>query len=193
LGLKGESQDKLINWSFDVFDTAITNSFQTDPAHPRFSISTGEQRARGVESEFQGKLSRAWDVTLSASSTKNVYTSGLLDGLQSPFAVKFGMSVFSDYQFQDGVLRGFGFGGGYIHKTRAPYVLENGANLSDLIKNQDTLDVRLFYVMTQWRFDLNVNNVTDQRFITPRLANSPQYDWYVNQPTQVVAKATFKF
>ena len=193
LGLKGESNDKLINWSVDIFDTAITNSFQTDPEHPRFFISTGEERARGVESEFQGKLSRAWDVTLSASSTKNVYTSGPLDGLQSPFAVRFGLSVFSDYQFQEGVLRGFGFGGGYIHKTRAPYVLENGANLSDLIKNQNTLDVRLFYVMARWRFDLNVNNVTDQRFITPRLANSPQMDWYVNQPTQVVAKATFKF
>ncbi len=192
-GLKGESQNKLINWSIDVFDTAITNSFQTDPNHPRYTISTGEQRATGFEAEFQGKLSRAWDVTLSASSTKNIYTSGPLTDTWSPFAVKFGLSVFSDYQFQYGPLTGFGFGGGYVHKTRAPYVLLNGADLSDLIKNQDTLDLRLFYDMKPWRFELNVNNVTDQRFFTPRLANAPQYDWFVNQPTQVLGKVIYKF
>jgi len=193
VGLKGQTSDKLINWSFDVFDTAITNSFQTDPQHPRYDISTGEQRATGFEAELQGKLTRAWDVTLSTSSTKNIYTSGPLNDIWSPFAVKFGVSVFTDYQFQEGPLSGFGVGGGYIHKTRAPYVLANGADLSDLIKNQDTVDLRLFYVMNPWRFDLTINNVTDQRFVTPRLANAPQYDWFVNQPTQVVGKVTFKF
>jgi outer membrane receptor for ferric coprogen and ferric-rhodotorulic acid len=193
LGLKGQSESKLINWTFDIFDTAITNSFQTDPLHPRYDISTGEQRATGFEAELQGKLTRSWDVTLSTSSTKNVYTSGELEGIWSPFAVKFGLSVFSDYQFQEGALRGLGVGGGYIHKTRAPYVLTNGADLSDLIKNQDTLDLRLFYIAGAWRFDISATNVTDERFVTPRLANSPQYDWYVNQPTQVLGKVTFKF
>ncbi len=193
VGFKGESQDKLINWTLDVFETAITNSFQTDPLHPRYAISTGEQRARGFEGELQGKLTRAWDVTLSTSSTKNIYTSGPLKDIWSPFAVKFGLSVFSDYQFQDGLLSGFGFGGGYVHKTRAPYVLANGADLSNLIKDQNELDLRLFYVIKPWRFELNVNNVTDQRYVTPRLANSPQYDWYVNQPLQVLGKVTFKF
>ncbi len=138
-------------------------------------------------------MTRAWDVTLSTSSTKNIYTSGPLKGIWSPFAVKFGLSVFSDYQFQDGPLSGFGFGGGYVHKTRAPYVLANGADLSNLIKDQNELDLRLFYVIKPWRFELNINNVTDQRFVTPRLANSPQYDWYVNQPLQVLGKVTFKF
>jgi outer membrane receptor for ferric coprogen and ferric-rhodotorulic acid len=193
VGLKGESQNKLINWSVDIFDTAIRNSFQTDPEHPRYDISVGEQRARGFEAELQGKLSRAWDVTLSASSTKNIYTSGPLKDIWSPFAVKFGLSVFSDYQFVDGPLRGFGFGGGYIHKTRAPYVLTNGADLSRLIKNENTLDLRLFYVGGSWRIDLSVDNLTDQRFITPRLANAVQYDWFVNQSTQVIGKVTFKF
>jgi outer membrane receptor for ferric coprogen and ferric-rhodotorulic acid len=193
VGLKGGTDNKLINWSLDLFDTAITNSFQTDPAHPRYDMSTGEQRATGFEGELQGKLTRSWDITLSASSTKNIYTSGPLKDIWSPFAVKFGLSVFSDYQFQTGPLSGLGFGGGYVHKTRAPYVLANGADLSDLIKNEDTVDLRLFYIIKSWRFDLNINNVTDERFVTPRLANSPQYDWFVNQPTQVLAKATFSF
>ena len=193
VGVKGQAQNKLINWSVDIFETAITNSFQTDPEHPRYTIATGQQRARGFEAELQGKLSRSWDVTLSSSSTKNIYTSGPLEGIWSPFAVKFGLSLFSDYQFQEGLLRGFGFGGGYVHKSRAPYVLANGADLSHLIKNQDTLDLRLFYITGPWRIDLNVNNLTDQRLITPRLANSPQYDWFVNQPTQVIGKITFKF
>lgn len=193
VGLKGETLNKLINWSVDIFDTAITNSFQTDPEHPRFDMLTGEQRATGFESELQGKLSRSWDVTLSASSTKNIYTSGPLKDIWSPFAVKFGLSMFSDYQFIDGPLRGFGFGGGYVHKTRAPYVLENGANLSDLIKNENTVDLRLFYVARSWRFDLSVDNLTDERFFTPRLANAAQYDWFVNQPTQVMGKFTYRF
>jgi outer membrane receptor protein involved in Fe transport len=55
------------------------------------------------------------------------------------------------------------------------------------------VDLRLFYITGPWRIDLNVNNLTDQRLITPRLANSPQYDWFVNQPTQVIGKVTFKF
>ena len=193
VGLKGQSQNKLINWSVDIFDTSITNSIQQDPDHPRYSISTGKQRATGFEAEFQGKLSRAWDITLSTSSTKNIYTSGPLKDIWSPFAVKFGLSVFTDYQFQYGPLTGLGFGAGYVHKTRAPYVLNNGADLSDLIKDQNTLDLRLFYDRKPWRLELNVNNVTNQRFYTPRLANAVQYDWFVNQPTQVLGKVIIKF
>jgi len=82
------------------------------------------------------KLTRAWDVTLSTSSTKNT-TSGPLKDIWSPFAVKFGLSVFSDYQFQDGLLSGFGFGGGYVHKTRAPYVLATARTSQTLIKDQN--------------------------------------------------------
>jgi outer membrane receptor protein involved in Fe transport len=193
IGLKGQTDDKLINWSIDVFDTRITNAFQNDPLHPQYTIAIGAERAQGVEAEFQGKLSKAWDITASLSSTKNEYTSGSLKGFSSPFAVPFGLSIYSDYQFQEGPLAGFGFGGGYVFKTRAEYKLFNGANLSGLIANESELALRMFYEVGRYRFDLFINNVTDNRYFAPRLVNSPQYDWYVNQPRQIYTKMSLKF
>lgn len=193
LGFKGQSSDSLINWSVDIFDTRITNSFQVDPNHPQYTISAGAERAQGFEAELQGKISPAWDVTASASSTNNVYTYGELKGFSSPFAVPFGLSVFSDYQLQDGTFKGLGFGGGYVFKTRAPYKLYNGADLSGLIADDKEASLRLFYEVDRFRADLFVNNLTDDRYIAPRLANSPQYDWFVNQPRQIYAKLSVKF
>ncbi|MFT4253312.1 MAG: TonB-dependent receptor, partial [Caulobacter sp.] len=193
LGLKGQSSNKLVNWSIDVFETSISNSFQQDPDHTQYTISTGAQRARGVEAEWQGKLTPNWDVSASVSSTKNTYQAGPLKGISSPFAVPLGISVFSSYKFLDGPLEGLGFGGGYIYKDRAKYVLNNGADISHLIADQKELDLRLFYEKDAWRFDLYANNVTNQRYIAPRLANAVQYDWFVNQPRRIYAKVSAKF
>lgn len=193
IGFKGQSSNKLVNWSVDIFETSISNSFQQDPDHLQYTVSTGAERARGIEAEWQGKITPNWDVTASASSTKNKYTAGLLKGISSPFAVPFGVSVFSSYTISDGPLTGLGFGGGYIYKNRAKYVLSNGADLSSLIADQKELDLRLFYERKAWRFDLYVNNVTNNRFVAPRLANAAQYDWFVNMPRQIYAKVGYKF
>ena len=192
-GVKGQSANKLVNWTLDVFETSITNSFQQDPDHSRYSMSTGAQRARGIEAEWQGKLAPGWDLTASASSTKNEYTGGPLKGLKSPFGVPLGLSVFSSYKLLAGPLKGFGFGGGYIYKKRAPYKLNNGADLSSLINDNKELDLRLFYELGAWRFDLYANNVTNNRYIAPRLSNAVGYDWFVNQPRRIYAKITAKF
>jgi outer membrane receptor for ferric coprogen and ferric-rhodotorulic acid len=192
-GFKGETDDETINYSIDIFDTRITNAFQTDPQHQQYFISVGAERARGLEAEFQGKILPEWNVTASVSTTENIYTSGPLQGFSSPFAVPFGLSIYSDYEFLDGPLEGFGFGGGYVLKTRAPYKLYNGADLSGLIKDDSEASARLFYDFEPWRIDLFVNNLTNYRWVAPRLVNAPQYDWYVNQPRQIYAKLTFKF
>ena len=148
---------------------------------------------RALKPRFEGRILPGWNVTTSISSTNNVYTSGTLKGFSSPFAVPFGLSVYSDYEFQDGMLQGFGLGGGYILKTRASYKLFNGADLSGLIKDDNEADLRLFYDAKPWRFDVFVNNLTNYRYIAPRLVNSPQFDWFVNQPRQIYAKITYKF
>ena len=193
VGFKGQSKNKLVNWSIDVFETSITNTFQQDPVHTQYAMSTGAERARGIELEWQGKILPAWDVTASLSHTKNKYTDGALKGISSPFAVPFGLSIFSSYKFLDGPLEGLGVGGGYIYKTRAPYKLNNGADLSHLINDDKELDLRVFYEVNTWRFDLFLNNVTNNRYIAPRLANAVQYDWFVNQPRRVYVKVAKKF
>jgi len=123
-------------------------------------------------------------VTLSNFPTKNIYTSGRSRTSGHPLRSNSSVGIFG-LSVSRTDFGGFGFGGGYVHKTRAHLCVGQRRGLSNLIKDQNELELRLFYVIKPWRFELNINNVTDKRSLPPGWRTSPKYDWYVNQPLQV--------
>ena len=195
-GLKGESSNAgaSYNWSLDYFDTAVTNVFQRDPDHPRFSLAIGAEQATGWEYEFHGHPMPGWVLLLSASSTWNVYTGGALKGINSPFAPRFGVSTWSTYEFQDGPLKGIGFGAGWVHKTRAYYQTYDGMEYKRAFRTHvDEYDARIFYNAKPWLIDLSFTNLFDEHYASAEAVNGIGYYIFENLPTMAMAKITRSF
>lgn len=201
VGLKGEAPNKAYTWSFDVYDTAVTNAFQRDVLHPRYSLAIGAEQAQGWEFEFKGKLAPGWSLLVSASSGWNTFTGGALKGFTSPFLAKFGLSTFSTYEFQSGMLKGFGFGGGLVYKTMPipstyTYV---GTDVvftrytSAFKAHQAEVDLRAFYNAKPWRYEIAATNVLDERHADARFLNAVEYEVFMNEPFLINAKITRSF
>jgi TonB-dependent siderophore receptor len=192
VGLKGELNSKRVYWALDAFDTVKTNVDQTDPLHPRFVIPVGEQRARGVEFEFQGKIAPGLDIFVSSAAMINKYIGGAYAGIESPFAPRFSISTYGSYQIQGGLLRGLGFGGGIVHQHRPEFQLLNGQLFPQFFGNFTTVDVKAFYDMGPWRFQLGATNLFDQRFFSPTFISLGE-QIAVNPPRQWLGQVTRKF
>jgi outer membrane receptor protein involved in Fe transport len=201
-GVKGEAANHAYSWTADVYDTAVTNAFQRDPLHQRFSVAEGAEKAQGWEFEFKGNINPAWSVLLSASSGWNTFTGGALQGFSSPFLAKFGLSTFSTYEFQDGPLKGLGVGGGLVYKTMptpSTYSYDTAGNISFLSygnafnTHQAEIDLRMFYNARPWRYEMSVTNLLDERHAAPRFLNTVEYEVFMNEPMLMSAKITRTF
>lgn len=190
-GLKGELFDQQFFWSLAFFYTAKINLTQRDPEHTSYSIEVGKQRSKGIELDFQGEIMPGWDVYLSAVVMNNEYTEGELAGVVAPFGPKFGLSVFTSYEIQEGTLQGLGFGGGIVHKNR-PVFEDGGSSFPHLFKDYTEVDLRVFYNAEPWRFEVSATNIFDARYF------SPVFVWLggqiaINPPRRVLAKVTRQF
>jgi iron complex outermembrane receptor protein len=70
-------------------------------------------------------------------------------------------SLFMDYTFQSGVLRGFGFGGGVRGVGRSFADQANEFRVPGYVVG----DLVAHYDWEGWRFALNVSNVSDERIV----------------------------
>jgi len=201
LGLKGEAPNKMYSWSFDVYDTAVTNAFQRDPLHPKFSLAEGAEQAQGWEFEFKGKLAPGWTLLVSSSSGWNTFTGGQLKGYTSPFLAKFGLSTFSTYEFQSGILKGFGFGGGLVYKTMPMPTTYSYVGTTAVFMqypnafktHQAEVDMRVFYNAKPWKYEISATNVLDERHADARFLNAVEYEVFMNEPFLINAKITRSF
>jgi outer membrane receptor for ferric coprogen and ferric-rhodotorulic acid len=207
VGLKGEAPNKAYSWTFDLYDTAVTNAFQKDPNHPKFSIAEGAESAQGWEFEFKGKPLPGWTLLVSASSGWNVFTGGLIKGFTTPFLPKFGLSTQSTYEFLSGPLKGFGFGGGIVYKTMPipstySYITNANGTVTGINFLQYTnafqphqleVDAHFFYNAKPWKFDFSATNILDERNADPRFLNAVTYEVFMNEPFLAMATITRSF
>ena len=158
-----------------AFRITRQNVAATDPANTGFSVITGEQRSQGVEADLAGQILPGWKVIasighLDARITKDTtYAVGnRLIGVPS-----FSTSLWSTYQFQDGVLRGWNVGGGITYVGRRAGDLNNSFTVGGYAR----LDAAVFYDFEDHaRFSLNARNLTDRRYI------EQPYDPFNNAP-----------
>jgi TonB-dependent siderophore receptor len=197
IGAKGELFDGQVSWSTAVFDIARTNITENDFDNPGFSIVRGKQRSRGVEVDAQGQIVAGWDVYLSLAKIDNKYVGGDYDGYPSFITPKFGASLFTSYEIQDGAAQGLGFGGGFVYKqTGEVWQFDGpapaGADFSHLFKDVTELDLRAFYERGPWNYSLSVTNVLDTKYYSPEDNNF----WYaisVNPGRQYIGRLSYSF
>jgi iron complex outermembrane receptor protein len=148
-----------------AFDLRRNNVQTVDPTNIFNSVQTGQQRSTGMEFQavsnpIEGlKIVGAYTTyDLRITKDNNVATIGLL-----PVATPedYG-AVWADYTFQDGDLRGFGFGGGVRYVGRSFADATNTLRVPDFT----LFDAAIHYEKDAWRFQVNAQNIADRVYVS---------------------------
>jgi iron complex outermembrane receptor protein len=195
IGAKGELFSRRLLWTLAFFDVERSGIAGRDPFNPGFSIPIGTQRSRGVEFDVRGEVVPGWDVFLSVASLDAEFIDGDADGMRPVNAPEFGVSLFTNYEIQGGVLRGLGFGIGAVHKSgrEADNIYIPGVFFGkDIFDDFTEVDLSVFYSRDRWRFDVDVTNVTGELYY------SNAFGWWgsgfnPNAPRAVKGRVTYSF
>ena len=136
----------------------------TDPVNALQSVQTGEVTSRGIELEAVANVTPELKV-VGAFTNFHIFVSkdlnsALIDKVPTNTPSEIA-SLWGDYTFKTGPLTGFGFGAG---------VRYNGVSYADqanslVVPYYILGDIALHYEVKNWRFALNVINVTDHIYV----------------------------
>ncbi|MFO0775522.1 MAG: TonB-dependent receptor [Nitrospiraceae bacterium] len=112
-GFKYQAPDGRVRANVALFDTTKRNVLTGDPANGfLFSVSTGEQRSKGVEFDIAGKILPGWDVIANYAyiDARVTEDNRFLVGSRAPNTALHQGSLWTTYFFQEGIAQGFGAG-----------------------------------------------------------------------------------
>ncbi|MBR0872361.1 TonB-dependent siderophore receptor [Bradyrhizobium tropiciagri] len=165
VGVKYEPAGLNARFGIAYFDLKRKNALTTDPNNVLFQTQNGEVTSRGIELEAVANITP--DFKLVASYTNyDLFVSkdlnpALIGTVPTNTPREFA-SVWTDYTFSQGPLRGFGFGGGirYVGSSFADQA--NTAAVPAFVLG----DLAVHYEWdNHWRAALNVLNVTDKTYV----------------------------
>ncbi|MGG5890818.1 TonB-dependent siderophore receptor [Falsiroseomonas sp. HC035] len=153
-----------------AFEITQSNVLTSDPANRLFRVQTGEVRVRGFELEAVAEVTPALRVLgsytyLDAEITQaNDGTAGNRpNGVPAHTA-----SVYGDYSFRNGALRGIGLGAGVRHVGNTPVGNANAG----LVPSVTLLDAAIRFDLERlgpslrgMRFNLSASNLTDETYV----------------------------
>jgi iron complex outermembrane receptor protein len=135
-----------------------------NPAHIGFSVQTGQVTVKGVELEGVARLNDNLSLNASYAYTDaKVTKSNDLDlGKYVPLVPMNQASFLADYTITEGILNGFGFGGGvrFVGST-----FGDSYNVFQKTPSYTLFDAILHYDTAQWHIALNANNLFDKEYV----------------------------
>jgi iron complex outermembrane receptor protein len=165
IGLKFRPNGFNGHFSIAVFDLKRQNVPTTVPSTTLvLQNQTGEVTSRGLELEAVANLAPGLKM-VGAFTTYDLFTSKdanpALIGLTPTNTPQQIGSVWADYTFQEGPLRGFGFGGG------VRYIGKSFANIANTLIVPSVVlgDAAIHYEWQSWRAALNVINIADKTYV----------------------------
>jgi iron complex outermembrane recepter protein len=156
--------------TLSAFHLDQNNVNTTDPAHPGFSVQTGQVRSRGFEIEGHADFGDGLELIGSYTYTNLLNTksnSTTLDKVPTGIP-RNAASLWADYTMQRGTLAGLQFGGGvrYLggsYGNTTNKFMTSSATLVDLALRYDL--GRALPAMIGWTASLNATNLLDRHYI----------------------------
>ncbi|MBU1331826.1 MAG: TonB-dependent siderophore receptor [Gammaproteobacteria bacterium] len=176
VGLKYEPKGWNTMFTAAVFDLRKENDVYFESAINDYR-QVGESRSKGVELEVNSDITANLNVTAAYTYTDARITKdapgSLLEDNQMTGVPRNQASVWANYRFLDGALRGLRLGGGVRHfDSTFAYTAEPGTNPAVVSYGRlDTGDVTLvdaaigYEIDKNWSVDLNAKNVFDQEYV----------------------------
>lgn len=170
VGLKYQPSDSGLSASLAAYRLTQQNALTIDPAHPGFSVQSGEVTAQGIEFDVAATLPRGVNIVGSYSYTdaRVTQSNGADLGKQLTSVPQHQGSLWSNAVLQEGRLRGLGFGAGFR------YI---GVNYGDttntlLLPGYVVVDASLSYELGELnpklegaKVALNATNLMDTRYV----------------------------
>ncbi|MBV7453982.1 TonB-dependent siderophore receptor [Acidovorax sp. sif1233] len=170
-----------------VYDLRQDNVLTPDPAHPQFSVQTGQARSRGAELEVRGQVARHLEVVGAYAYTdRRITRSNLPDevGRRAAEVPYHQASVWGHYRLAAWGLPAWTLGTG----LRYTGDMVDGTASAYRIPGYGLVDAMLAWQDGPWRVALNVRNLFDKAFLicngahcrdgSPRTATlSAAYRW----------------
>lgn len=178
-GVKVQTLDNRLRSTIAVFDMKKQNVLTADPLNGfLFSVSTGEQRSKGIEFDVAGRILPGWEIIanyayIDARVNKDLL---FLEGSRVSNSALHQGRVWTTYFFQEGVAQGFGAGLGMLAQgsrngvfqcqdpanCQAPFELAGYVRMDGALyyRKQDIFD------RTNLLAALNFTNILDHRYFT---------------------------
>lgn len=175
-----------ITATLSYYDIKVTNMVIDDPDHPNFSIQDGTQISKGFEAEVVANPLRGLNIVAGYTYNDSKFTkaNANINGLRpttagSPTTA----NIWASYRVTKGQFQGVGIGVGGIYGSR--YYQTNTTAFQFSIPSYTVLDASLFYDRPKFRLGLKVDNLTNEKYWSYRLA--------AQAPTKVTGNITMKF
>jgi iron complex outermembrane receptor protein len=187
-GIKYEPTFMNARFTVGYFDITRTNVPTTDPA--TFAVfQIGKATSKGWEFEGVATLAPGLDLISSYTSYDLVVVEDVdpaaVGNLPVATPEQFG-GVFLDYTFQNGPLKGFGFGGGARYVGRSFADVENTLE----VPSYWLADLALHYDWEGWRTQINVTNLFDDTYVS---ACSDENSCFYGERRKAMISATYKW
>lgn len=188
VGAKADLLPGRLSAGLALFNLTRQNVATPDPDDTSFSIATGEQRSRGVELDVTGTLLPGWQVMVSAAHLNTEVTKdNRYQGNSLAAAPRWSGSLWSTYQFQQGPLRGFGFGGGLVAVDDRTGHIDNSFSVEGYLR----VDATAFYDLNdRVRLSLAAKNLFDADYIETPVSRTENY---AGAPLTVLARVTARY
>ncbi|MBR0667602.1 TonB-dependent siderophore receptor [Roseomonas hellenica] len=172
--------------SLAAYELTKRNVTTSDPVFAGFFVQQGEVRSRGVELETQLAITDNFNIMAAYTYTDALVTkSNAADLGTVPATIPMHqMTLWGDYTFREGALRGFGFGAG-VRYSSATYNTGNTARVPDYT----VVDAMARYDFNeQWRLSVNVRNLFDNTYVA-----SCTYACFYGERLTVTAALRYRF
>jgi len=170
IGAKTEFFGGRLRAAVAYFELTKTNVPTDDPAHPGFSIVTGEVLSKGVELDVQGEVTPGWNVILAYANTEALITKSNNNDVGERFdqTPRNTASAWSTYEFRQDALSGLKFGGGVTYRDAQRTRDFSGQKLHRDLAPYATVDLMAAYSFfvgpTKLTAQFNVTNLLDHTY-----------------------------
>jgi iron complex outermembrane recepter protein len=185
-GIKLDALNNKLNATLSYYDISVTNMTRDDPDNANFKLQDGTQQSKGFEAEVIANPIPGLNIVAGYSYNKsklekaNKSIEGLRPASAGPERTANG---WISYRFVKGKAKGLGvaFGGNYGSQS----FQTNTATYAFTIPSYTVLDASLFYDQPVYRIGLKVDNITNEKYWSNRLA--------AQNPARITVNLTFKF
>jgi iron complex outermembrane receptor protein len=159
VGVKTDLLDNKLSATLALYQLTQTNIGTADLDHPGFSVQIGEARSRGVEFFVTGELAPGWNIIGSYNYTDAQITrdNNGQAGKLLPNAPFNSASIWTNYIFPNGDLKGFGGGLGVFFVGDRFRDTTNTSIEPSFVRT----DAALYYRRNNWQAALNFKNLFD--------------------------------
>jgi iron complex outermembrane recepter protein len=160
VGIKSTLVDDRFSFMASYFDITVDNRLRSDLTNPLFSLQDGTQENKGVEVEFFANPVAGLNLMAGYANLEAKYTNGSDEGKHVAFTPKNTLNYWLSYAFQQGEVKGLGFGFGGNYRGDSYLTSENVVEIPAV----HTLQATIFYEQANYRIAVKADNLTDEKY-----------------------------